>query len=60
MLCLLYAGALLQEVVVAVEEVLVAVDLVAVVDSVEEVHQGVVDLPGVEGVVSEDEADSRM
>ena len=55
-----YAGARLQEVVVAVEEVVVAVDLVAVVDSVEEVHQGVVDLPGVEGVVSEDEADSRM
>nr|CDM82973.1 unnamed protein product [Triticum aestivum] len=53
-------GARLQEVVVAVEEVVVAVEEVAVVDSVEEVHQGVVDLPGVEGVVSEDEADSRM
>jgi hypothetical protein len=58
---LLFEGARLQdllEVVAVVEE---AVLVVAVVDSVEEVPQGaVVDLPGVEGVDSEDAADIRI
>ncbi|KAK1590388.1 hypothetical protein QYE76_066455 [Lolium multiflorum] len=48
----------LLEVVAVVEEVVL---VVAVVDSVEEVPQGaVVDLPGVEGVDSEDVADIRI